>query len=142
MHGWQSRLFEQPIKSSKHSNFPQSIPIFCAEDKILSMAGNDQVLVKVAATSIDHLDSILDQLAVYGQPSTSEGYFSRNVIEHTSKIRMSISIAMCIRCLEAPRPPIFARPSTPSKDGGFLWYPETVMFWNKWCFQVVARKNG
>ncbi|GHO76855.1 hypothetical protein KSD_46260 [Ktedonobacter sp. SOSP1-85] len=35
------------------------------------MAGNDQVLVKVAATSIDHLDSILDQLAVYGQPSTS-----------------------------------------------------------------------
>jgi Lrp/AsnC family leucine-responsive transcriptional regulator len=25
------------------------------------MAGNDQVLVKVAATSIDHLDSVLDQ---------------------------------------------------------------------------------
>ncbi|EFH85160.1 hypothetical protein [Ktedonobacter racemifer] len=35
------------------------------------MAGNDQVLVKVAATAIDHLDRVLDQLAVYGQPSTS-----------------------------------------------------------------------
>lgn len=35
------------------------------------MAGNDQVLVKVAATTIDHLDRVLDQLAVYGQPSTS-----------------------------------------------------------------------
>lgn len=35
------------------------------------MAGNDQVQVKVAATSMAHLDSILDQLAVYGQPSTS-----------------------------------------------------------------------
>ncbi|GHO46939.1 Lrp/AsnC family transcriptional regulator [Ktedonospora formicarum] len=35
------------------------------------MAGNDQVLVKVAATSIAHLDSVLDQLAVHGQPSTS-----------------------------------------------------------------------
>jgi Lrp/AsnC family transcriptional regulator, leucine-responsive regulatory protein len=35
------------------------------------MAGNDQLLVKVAATSLNHLDSILDQLAVYGQPSTS-----------------------------------------------------------------------
>lgn len=35
------------------------------------MAGNDQVLVKVAVTAIDHLDRVLDQLAVYGQPSTS-----------------------------------------------------------------------
>lgn len=35
------------------------------------MAGNDQVLVKVAAASMAHLDSVLDQLAVYGQPSTS-----------------------------------------------------------------------
>lgn len=35
------------------------------------MAGNDQVLVKVATTSMDHLDCVLDQLAVYGQPFTS-----------------------------------------------------------------------
>jgi Lrp/AsnC family leucine-responsive transcriptional regulator len=35
------------------------------------VAGNDQVLVKVAATSMTHLDNVLDQLAVYGQPATS-----------------------------------------------------------------------
>lgn len=45
------------------------------------MAGNDQVLVKVAATSIARLDSILDQLAIYGQPSTSIT-FSQSLKQH------------------------------------------------------------
>ncbi len=51
------------------------------------MAGNDQVLVKVAATSIDHLDSVLDQLAVYGQPSTSIT-FSQPLKQHVITQKM------------------------------------------------------
>ncbi|HVU70626.1 MAG TPA: Lrp/AsnC family transcriptional regulator [Ktedonobacteraceae bacterium] len=35
------------------------------------MAGNDQVLARVAVTSLEYLDSVLDRLAAYGQPSAS-----------------------------------------------------------------------
>lgn len=35
------------------------------------VTGDDAVVVKVAAASVEHLERIIDQLALYGQPSTS-----------------------------------------------------------------------
>ena len=35
------------------------------------VTGNDSVVVRVVATSIDHLERIIDQLTLYGAPTTS-----------------------------------------------------------------------
>ncbi|GAC1475711.1 MAG: Lrp/AsnC family transcriptional regulator [Ktedonobacteraceae bacterium] len=35
------------------------------------VTGSDTVIIRVAATSVDHLERILDQLTLYGQPTTS-----------------------------------------------------------------------
>ncbi len=35
------------------------------------VTGSDAVIIKVAATSVDHLERIIDQVTLYGQPTTS-----------------------------------------------------------------------
>jgi Lrp/AsnC family leucine-responsive transcriptional regulator len=35
------------------------------------VTGSDSVVTKVAATSVDHLERIIDQLSLYGEPTTS-----------------------------------------------------------------------
>lgn len=38
------------------------------------VAGNDSVVVKVVATSVEHLDKVINQLSRYGLPTTSLVY--------------------------------------------------------------------
>ena len=35
------------------------------------VTGSDSVVIKVVATSVDHLEHIIDQLSLYGEPTTS-----------------------------------------------------------------------
>jgi Lrp/AsnC family transcriptional regulator, leucine-responsive regulatory protein len=35
------------------------------------VAGTDSVVIKVAAASVEHLENVVDQLSLYGQPTTS-----------------------------------------------------------------------
>jgi Lrp/AsnC family leucine-responsive transcriptional regulator len=49
------------------------------------VTGSDSIIVQVAATSIDHLTRIIDQLSVYGVPATSlvrSSPFKRHTIPH------------------------------------------------------------
>src|SRR5918911_261260 len=47
------------------------------------VTGSDSIIVQVAATSVDHLTRVIDQLSVYGIPATSlvrSGPFKRHAI--------------------------------------------------------------
>ncbi|HZQ08513.1 MAG TPA: Lrp/AsnC family transcriptional regulator [Anaerolineae bacterium] len=51
------------------------------------VTGNDSIIVQVAATSVDHLTRVIDQLSVYGVPATSlvrSNPFKRHAIPHES----------------------------------------------------------
>ena len=50
--------------SSQVSEIPEVLECY-------RVTGSDTVIIKVAATSVDHLEHILDQLTLYGQPTTS-----------------------------------------------------------------------
>ena len=50
------------------------------------VTGSDAVIIKVAATSVDHLERIIDQVTLYGQPTTSivlSKSMQRRVIDRT-----------------------------------------------------------
>lgn len=49
------------------------------------VTGSDSIVIKLIATSVDHLESIIDQLSLYGPPTTSivlSGPMKRHVITH------------------------------------------------------------
>jgi Lrp/AsnC family leucine-responsive transcriptional regulator len=56
------------------------------------VTGSDAVIIKVAATSVDHLERIIDQVTLYGQPTTSivlsksiqRRVIDRTLLDHTS----------------------------------------------------------
>ncbi len=56
------------------------------------VTGSDAVIIKVAATSVDHLERIIDQVTLYGQPTTSivlSKSMQRRVIDRTLLDRAS-----------------------------------------------------
>ena len=46
--------------------------------------GDDSIVVKAVATSVDHLATVIDQLSAYGIPSTS-------IVQHSKTLKRSIS---------------------------------------------------
>lgn len=50
--------------SSQVSEIPEVLECY-------RVTGSDAVVIKVAATSVDHLERIIDQVTLYGQPTTS-----------------------------------------------------------------------
>lgn len=51
------------------------------------VTGNDSIIVQVAASSVDHLTRVIDQLSAYGVPATSlvrSNPFKRHAIPHES----------------------------------------------------------
>lgn len=50
--------------SSQISEIPEVLECY-------RVTGSDAVVIKVAATSVDHLERIIDQVTLYGQPTTS-----------------------------------------------------------------------